>query len=355
MPPEREPGSSIGAGEVFEHLSGRPDLGAARPASPGDVTFLARGEYSLNFRVRCGADDGAEGPGGAGLVARLVTGTQMGLPLGEQALYEHDALRVLAPSGATPEPYLADPSPAGLPYPLILEEFLPGRPLDYSTDLAAAARCVAAVHALGVPERHGLQIHPDPVPSILTESERLAAPYLSWEAAPEESKDVLRTAFAEVGRLLDREELFAGELGIVNYDLNTHNFVVENGRARLLDWEKARIAPVTQDLAHFLLPTTTLWRDESATLLSEAQEREFLDAYLERNPADGASLFLARLEATKTVVALRAVSWCAWALQETARGTRPITNEETLARSRAYLEPRFLRDLFGLRGSVRES
>ena len=81
-------------------------------AKPGSVEFLARGEYSLNYRVR--------GPG-KDLVARLVTGTQMGLPLGEQALYEHHALELLAPSGVTPEPYFVDPQPDGLPYPLILE------------------------------------------------------------------------------------------------------------------------------------------------------------------------------------------------------------------------------------------
>ena len=49
----------------------------------------------------------------------------------------------------------------------------------------------------------------------------------------------------------------------------------------------------------------------------------------------------------KTIVSLRAVSWCAWALQETARAGRPIANEETLNKSRRYLEPAFLEGLFG--------
>ena len=307
------------------------------------VGFLARGEYSLNYLVR-GEQD---------LVARLVTGTQMGLPLEEQAPYEHHALELLAASSVTPRPYHVDPNPDGLPYPLILEEYLPGRPLDYSTDLPAAARCLAAVHALGVPEKHRLQVHPDPAPAILEESRGLAEPYLSWDGADGESKTALRRGFARIESFLEsfleRRDLFAGGgLTIVNYDLNTHNFVVgeAGGEAKLLDWEKARIAPRTQDLAHFLLPTTTLWRDETAALLSEEQEREFVKAYLERSPVEDESRFYEQLGAMKTIVSLRAVSWCAWAVQETARAGRPIANEETLNRSRRYLEPDFLNGLF---------
>lgn len=324
--------------DLERYLRGLPDPYA------GSVGFLARGEYSLNYLVRREAD------GEPDLVARLVTGTQMGLPLEEQAPYEHHALELLAPSGVTPRPYHVDPSPEGLPYPLILEEYLPGRPLDYSTDLPAAARCVAIVHALGVPEGHRLRVHPDPAPAILEESRGLAEPYLSWEGAPRESKQALRGGFRRIEGFLEKGGLFRGDdLVIVNYDLNTHNFVVgeAGGAAKLLDWEKARIAPRTQDLAHFLLPTTTLWRDASATLLSEAQEEEFVGAYLECSAVEDGARFRHQLEAMKTIVSLRAVSWCAWAVQETARAGRPIANEETLSRSRRYLEPGFLEGLFG--------
>ncbi len=82
------------------------------------VEFLARGEYSLNYLVRV-----ADAPGDKhSLVARLVIGTQINLPLGEQALHEHHALELLAPSGVTPKPHYVDPAPEGLTYPLILEE-----------------------------------------------------------------------------------------------------------------------------------------------------------------------------------------------------------------------------------------
>jgi thiamine kinase-like enzyme len=242
-----------------------------------------------------------------------------------------------------------DPEPEGLPYPLILEQYLPGRPLDYATDLRAAARCVAAVHALGVPQGHRLQEKPDPAPAILAESRKLAEPYLSWPAADEGSKAALRAGFEKVEGFLESGDLFAdATLAVVNYDLNTHNFVVESHEARLLDWEKARIAPAVQDVAHFLLPTTTLWRDDTATRLTQAQEEAFVGVYLDHAGLPDRDRFRRQLDAMEVIVSLRAVSWCAWALAETAKGTRAIVNEETLNKGRLYLEPDFLAELFGL-------
>lgn len=90
--------------EVRKYLSRRLDDPPAREA----VSFLAQGEYSLNFLVR---------EAGGDYVARLVTGTQIGLPLDEQAVYEHDALKLLAPSRVTPKPHLVDPRRRTSPTP----------------------------------------------------------------------------------------------------------------------------------------------------------------------------------------------------------------------------------------------
>lgn len=327
--------------QVLEYLRALPaadNLWERAPAE-GEISFLARGEYSLNYLV-----SGAGPP----YVARLVTGTQMGLPLGEQARYEHRALALVAPSGVTPRPHFVDPEADGLPYPVILEDYLPGRPLDYATDLTAAARCVAAVHSLGVLRDHRLQVHPEPAPTVLEESAGLVEPYLRWEDAKEASKRALEAAFDKIREYQKVEGLFEPEdLAVVNYDLNTHNFVVEGPEARLLDWEKARVAPRTEDVAHFLLPTTTLWREDTATRLTPAQEREFVDEYAARLGIGDRERFETQLAAVRVMISLRAVSWCAWALQAHERGER-ATTEETLGRVRMYLEPEFLESLFGL-------
>ncbi len=348
---EGEPRTDTGAAEVRHYLESMRARALSKALSNRrieSVEFLARGEYSLNYLVRAAGTPGDE----PSLVVRLVTGTQINLPLGEQALYEHRALELLAPSGVTPKPRYVDLAPEGLPYPLILEEYLPGRPLIYATDLTPAARCVAKIHALAVPKDHLLQEHPDPALSILAESRELVTPYLDWKEAPEESKEALHGAFRKIEQFLEQKGLFSREdLVIVNYDLNTHNFIVSEaggGSARLVDWEKARIAPRTQDVAHFLLPTTTLWRDATAARLTPEQEAEFVNTYLAYSNVGSIGRFLIQLAAMRLIVSLRAVSWCAWALQETARGGRAITNEETLNKCRMYLEPEFLRELFGL-------
>jgi aminoglycoside phosphotransferase (APT) family kinase protein len=339
------PQAGTGAAEIRRYLEST-ELGALVGRGIAGVEFLARGEYSLNYRIRRASQGGEPDED---LVARLITGSQMNLPLGEQALYEHHALGLLAPSEVTPKPYRVNPEPEGLPYPLILEEYLPGRPLSYATDITAAARCIAKVHGLGVPQNHRLQEHPDPAPSILAESRELVIPYLSWEGAPKASQEALCAAFQQIEGFLEQKGLFSkADLAIVNYDLNTHNFIVEGGEAKLVDWEKARIAPRTQDVAHFLLPTTTLWRDATAARLTPEQEAGFVETYLSRSSIEDTGRFRVQLQAMRIIVSLRAVSWCAWVLQETARRGRIIINEETLNKSRTYLKPIFLRELFGI-------
>lgn len=308
---------------------------------PGEQPrFLARGEYSLNYHLPFVTGDA---------VLRLVTGSQIGLALPDQVVYEARALKLLAPSGRTPRLLAVEPQPEALPYPFLTETFLPGRPLDYATDLVGAAACVADIHAVPVTADHGLQLHDRPGPSIYAESRAWATKYLGWDGAATASRAELHRAFEAVERdLAASDDLFREpDLVFVNYDLNTHNFVVHDGQVALLDWEKARVAPAVQDLAHFLLPTTTLWRAATATRLTAAQRDGFIDAYLACRPAPDRTRFLQQLAAMERMIALRAVSWCAWALHAAATGERAISNRETLDASAGYLQPDFLADLFG--------
>ena len=307
------------------------------PALP-EVRFLARGEYSLNYVFEHGS---------RALVARLVTGSQIGLGLPEQVRYETHALELLAPSERTPRVHLAVPEPQATPYPYLIIDYLPGRPLDYRTDLEAAACCVAAIHRLGVPADHRLQVHAAAARSLLDEAAELAAPYLDWERAPAASIAALRCMFELAEASADAVAPGAFDLAIVNTDLNSHNFVVSDTRVWLLDWERARIAPAAQDLAHFLLPTTTLWRADSATRLTPADESLFVATYLSERPELNPERFRKQLAALKAAVALRAVAWCAWALHATATNNRSISNPETLECCRMYLEAAFLAELLG--------
>jgi hypothetical protein len=306
--------------------------------------FVARDAYSLNYLVE--SRDGLR-------LARLVTGSQLGLALPEQARYEARVLELLEPSGRAPRLVAVEPEPLALPCPLLVETHLPGRPLNYASDLAAAARSEADVPALGVPREHALLDQRDPGPAIVAEARDWAAPYLGWHDAPRAARTALRAAFASIERDLPAYDglVDAADLAIVNYNLGTHNFSVdEDGLASLVAWEKARVAPAAQDLAHFLLPTTTLWRDATSTWLAPEQEQAMLEIYLAARSEVPRQRFLLQLAWLKRLVALRAVAWCAWVLatadeRPPARGQ---SHDETLVKCAMYLEPDFLAGLFGL-------
>lgn len=310
----------------------RGTLAVTRPDADLDsLDFLAAGEYTFNFRVHLGDTDA---------VIRIITGSQMGLDAPDQARYEAHALEVLAVTEQVPTLIDVQPGDAHIGYPYLLLGFLPGRPLDYSKDLAAAARCVAAIHRFPIPAEHRLQLHADPVTSILDETAMLVAELegLEWDAVRALRERVIETpleVFATVGE----------DQTIINTDLNSHNFIVDEERVWLIDWEKARIGASLMDIAHFLLPTTTLWRDSTATRLTEVQREVFIDAYLRERPALDPERYRAGLLLAQRLAALRAVAWCAWSVAASRRGERPIENDETLAKSRLYSSPEFLDEL----------
>lgn len=116
----------------------------------------------------------------------------------------------------------------------------------------------------------------------------------------------------DVDQSSSREVFAEPDLVFVNYDLNTHTFIVgPNDRfVSLVDWEKARVAPTVQDIAHFLLPTTTLWRSSTATLLTPDQEASYLGTYLSERPHLDQDRFMLQVSAMKRLIALRAISSC---------------------------------------------
>lgn len=312
----------------------RQELAARWPDSNlARVAFLAAGEYTLNYRATIDGRD---------VVLRIVTGSQMGLGPPEQALYEAHALEALAPSSRVPELIDVEPGPVSLDYPYLLLAYLPGRPLDYSTDLVEAARCVAAVHRLGPPSEHRLQVHADPVRSIIDETRSL----LGELPVSSARWDPVRTLAGRVESMPAAAfDPVRGDLAIINTDLNSHNFIVDDEQIWLIDWEKARIGPTLLDIAHFLLPTTTLWRDATAVRLSGLQRDAFLSAYLDARPDLDVGEYRSGLRAALQLAALRAVAWCAWAVVVSERGERAIKNEETLAGCRLFTSRHFLDEL----------
>lgn len=309
---------------------------------PPQVELLAEGEYSLSYLVRYDEQE---------VVARCVTGSQLGLSPADQVAREAHALELVAASGRAPRLISVQTAPKKVVYPFMVRERLPGRLLDYATDLELAARCIAAVHEVRIPEDHKLVVHDDPALPLLDEAWLLAQPYLSWDAAPPASISGLKRLFEVAESSLENESdpFREADLSIVNANLDSHNFVVQDDTASLLNWDRARIAPSVQDLAHFLAPTTTLGHADSAVRLSDAGEDLFLSVYLEERPHIERDRLLHHLQVMKLLTSLRAVGRCAWLAHATATGSRPQVGGEMLAVNQALLEPDFLEELASIR------
>jgi aminoglycoside phosphotransferase (APT) family kinase protein len=316
------------------------------------VSFLAAGEYNENYLVTAGDGTGpGPGPGGPAVdvpeseagarpedsasngryVFRINHGSQLGLEK-HQIEYEFRVLKAVELSGVTPKPLFVDRDGIGRGRGVMLMQFLPGRPLDYESDSEQAAEVFAQVHELPVSEE--LIRQENPVLDIARESAGLMERYTDHPM-----RDVyrlLKEYHARVLRLADEhgDDFRNDRLCIVNTEVNSGNFLVHRGRARLVDWEKAVVSCRYQDLGHFLVPTTTQWKTDFT--FDRESRGAFLRAYAQRTNIELEKLSeLTRI--MEQTILLRALSWCYMAYYEYTRRNRELKDEVTFNKISQYL------------------
>jgi aminoglycoside phosphotransferase (APT) family kinase protein len=293
-------------------------------SSPFSVTFLAAGEYNANYLVE--SEDRR-------YVLRINHGSQLGLG-DDQIAYEFRVLTALAESGVTPKPLACHPRPDPLGGGALLMEFIPGSPLDYRRDLEKAARIFARVHTVPVPD--GLIVQPDPVSAIAKESHGLLHRFADHPLKKEQEQilsylDTVQALATETLPLFETEPLC-----LVNTEVNSGNFLISPDRACLVDWEKAMVSCRYQDLGHFMVPTTTLWKTD--TVLSREDRNLFLSCYHRQACPDiPLDEVVEKTRAMEKTILLRALSWCFMAWYEYTHTDRPIRNPDTFAKIEQYL------------------
>jgi aminoglycoside phosphotransferase (APT) family kinase protein len=298
------------------------DIGWVSP--PFSVTFLAAGEYNANYRVDC-----EDGP----CVLRINRGSQLGLGDGQIA-YEFKVLTALADSGVTPKPLACHPHPNPLGGGALLMTFLPGTPLDYSRDLDRAAHIFAKIHTTPIPDN--LIVQADPVTAIAKESHGLLQRF-SDHPLTKEKEQILTYYNTVLGLAETTRPLFETEpLCLVNTEVNSGNFLISLQEAYLVDWEKAVVSCRYQDLGHFMVPTTTLWKTD--TVLSREDRQCFLSVYHDLACPDIPFEDLKeKSRVMEQTILLRALSWCFMAWYEYTQTDRPIQNPDTFAKIQQYL------------------
>lgn len=291
---------------------------------PDRISFLAAGEYNENYLVEAGEER---------YVFRINHGSQLGLS--DQIGYEFKVLTALAASGVTPRPYAVDSGPNDFGSGVLLMEYVPGVPLNYRTDMSRAAAIFSRIHTQ--PVVSGLILQKDPIAAIAEESLGLIHRYPDHPKTLE--KERIIRYHADILELVQHNRaVFDNEnLCIVNTEVNSGNFCMGRERSYLVDWEKAVVSYRYQDLAHFLVPTTTLWKTDH--ICTPEERYHFLQAYhdlCDHGPDMDELVFKTGL--LMRTIALRATSWCFMAWYEYTRQDRRLSHAHTFNRINYFLD-----------------
>ncbi len=313
----------------------------------------------------------------------------------KQIRYEFNALRFLEPSGVTPRVYSCTEQGKYIPYGMLTMEYLPGRSLQYEHDLLLAAHLLARVHTLDATDAPLLRPR-YPQRALLEECKRMWNVYERFvspvsagsgadchdaahcdvascdasgrnasarNAATRNASDSNASCSVPEGRSMgnrhcdrstaERLALIQSWMKIaahnaidtpcarpcvINTELNSGNFIINDEApqtlSRIIDWEKPVIADCEQDIAHFLVPTTTNWKTD--TILSAAEIRAFLDEYARFRTVD-----TQLLRTYMQLNVLRGITWCAMAFVQYSHG-EGARNVDTWKKIQEFLSIEYL-------------
>ena len=311
------------------------------PEKDFTVTPLGQGEYNMNFLVSQGSFS---------WVLRVNTGSQIGLTDREQIAYEFRTLTLLAPAEISPEPYFLDNSFRFLPYGILGMAYLPGEKLDYQRDLEDAARLMARYHQLDVPESSIHLIREErPLSLTYERCQRMMQVYLDSPIGDPEFQSYLREVRDWADHARQREGYYQRDPWncIINTEVNNTNWIIDRqaGTLHLLDWEKPLWGDPSQDLSHFRVPTTTLWKtdfrmsEKDRDLMMSAYKNALADPHLRDTIEE-------RTRLRDPFNCLRGVSWCAMAWVQYQRGDHLLKNKDTFRKLSLYVNLDFVRSLF---------
>ena len=181
------------------------------------------------------------------------------------------------------------------------------------------------------------------------ESSRLLRVYLESELADPSLRDCLEDVLDWASEARHKEGYFLSDPWpcIVNTEVNSGNFIVnrDRGTLHLVDWEKPLWGDPSQDISHFRVPTTTLWKTDYR--MCEADRRAFLDAYRAaiRDPHLGDTIE-ERVQLRDPFNCLRGIAWSAMAWVSYQTGEHALQNRDTFLKVSEYLDLAFVRSLF---------
>ncbi len=276
-----------------------------------------------------------------GVIARIPKQSQMDLAAAANLAYQAACFERASPSGRAPGLIGVLPPSAWLPRGALLVEDIEGRPPVLPDDLPAIAEALARVHALPLPPaeaRAPLLDAADPLADLLAEVGRQAR-YVPAAGVAAEVAGAIDAELAAFRRAVQRPR--RPPRALISFDAHPGNFVVRpDGRAVLVDLEKARYSYPPLDLAHATLYTSTTWDVATSAALTVDEVAGFCGAWAESLGATAAPL-VAWIVELRRAMWLWSVSWCAkWRVLS----RRPVS---VAAGGEDWSEERSERDLIG--------
>lgn len=302
---------------------------------PNEVTetyeMLANGEYNVNLVFTHQITKKK-------MVLRINEGSQMGLD--NQIEYEANVLKFLEKSGRTPKLYYVDSSKKYIDKGILVMEFLDGISLDYKKDLYRATDILVDIHRQEIGK--GLIRASEGFSFILDECESMLKKYLNSEFVIKDKAERLRNLLDKGWKM---QECFIPDKRlhkcIINTELNSTNFLINNKKDYLIDWEKAVAGLPAQDIGHFLAPTSTFWKTD--IILTEAEIKEFIEKYIEKAEKyfDVTGIRETSFSFIK-INCLRGLTWCAMAYVQYKKSNKILINDSTRLKLDAYLSDNFI-------------
>ncbi|MGO1469859.1 MAG: phosphotransferase [Tissierella sp.] len=296
-----------------------------------EFSILGQGEYNINYIFNSKTY-------GKKLVLRIATDSQMDLD--NQIKYEYKALELLKKSNRTPKPIYYDDRRKLLPYGFLIMEYLPGKHLDYKKDLKIAARVLADVHNQSISKTNKLIKPANPIQAIYEESLNMYEKYRKSKYIDIEVMNKIEYLL-EKGKNIKTYDI--GTRSIINTELNSGNFLIngEDQNNYIIDWEKPIYGYPSQDLGHFLTPTTTFWKTD--VILSREEIDLFIKEYCKiSNQYKDEKVLWNCVKNYIAINCLRGISWCAMAYVDYQNPDKIISNEYTYQKIKSYLSIEFL-------------
>lgn len=303
-----------------------------------------------------------------GLVLRVPKQSQFALAAADNLAYQAACFDRVSRSAHAPGLAAVLEPDAELPMGALVVEEIVGRPPRLPEDLPALAAAMARVHALPLPppeQRPPLADHDDPVAGAMAEIERQAA-YL-------DSAGLDPAARAEIAEELDWARAFRREIAgaaqpvtLVLTDTHPGNFLVcDDGRAVIVDLEKALYGSPGTDLAHATLYSSTTWDLDTYAELTVDRLAATYRSYLDGLDPELAARLRPWLVPLRRITFLRAITWCVmWSVEHraaakaenltaastadwSADNTDPALIRHVAGRVAEYLRPQTLRRMRG--------